>query len=49
MEYNETKYRKQRLQWVAKVAATLNTQLVPITRVVVTFLDSVALMPSALV
>jgi hypothetical protein len=34
MEYYETKYRQQTLQWVAKQAATLNMQLAPITRVV---------------
>jgi hypothetical protein len=27
MEYNETKYRQQQLQWVAKQAAALNMQL----------------------
>lgn len=29
MEYYETKYRQQQLQWVAKQAAALNMQLVP--------------------
>ena len=33
MEYYETKYRQQQLQWVAKQAAALNMQLVPITGV----------------
>jgi hypothetical protein len=33
MEYYETKYRQQQLQWVAKQAALLNMQLIPITAV----------------
>ena len=34
MQYYETKYRQQPLPWVAKQAATLNMQLVPVARVV---------------
>jgi transposase len=34
MEFYETKYRKQQLQWVAKQAAALNMQLIPIAGVV---------------
>lgn len=34
MEYYETKYRQQQLQWVAKQAAALNMQLIPVTEVV---------------
>jgi len=34
MEYYETKYRQQQLQWVAKQAAALNMQLIPIAGVV---------------
>jgi transposase len=33
MEYYETKYRRQQLQWVAKQAAALNMQLIPIAAV----------------
>ena len=33
MEYYETKYRQQQLQWVAKQAAALNMQLIPIVEV----------------
>jgi len=33
MEYYETKYRQQQLQWVAKQAAVLNMQLVPVAGV----------------
>ena len=33
MEYYETKYRQQQLQWVAKQAAALNMQLTPIAGV----------------
>lgn len=33
MEYYETKYRQQQLQWVAKQAAALNMQLIPIAGV----------------
>ena len=33
MEYYETKYRQQQLQWVAKQASALNMQLIPITEV----------------
>jgi transposase len=33
MEYYETKYRQQQLQWVAKQAAGLNMQLIPIAGV----------------
>ena len=32
MEYYETKYRKQQLQWVAKQAAALNMQLIPMAQ-----------------
>ena len=34
MEYYDTKYRQQQLQWVAKQAAALNMQIVPIMEVV---------------
>jgi transposase len=34
MEYYATKYRQQQLQWVAKQAAALNMQLIPIMEVV---------------
>jgi transposase len=34
MEYYETKYRQQQLQWVAKQAAALNMQLVPMAGLV---------------
>ncbi len=34
MEHYETKYRQQQLQWVAKQAASLNMQLIPIAGVV---------------
>jgi len=34
MEYYETKYRQQQLQWVAKQAAALNMQIIPIMEVV---------------
>ena len=34
MEFYETKYRQQQLQWVTKQAAALNMQLIPITGVV---------------
>ena len=33
MEYYETKYRQHQLQWVAKQAAALNMQLIPIAEV----------------
>ena len=33
IEYYEAKYRQQQLYWVAKKAATLNMQLVPIPHV----------------
>jgi transposase len=33
MEYYETKYRQQQLQWVAKQAAALNMQLIPVAGV----------------
>jgi len=33
MEYYETKYRQQQMQWLAKQAAALNMQLVPMTEV----------------
>ena len=33
MEYYETKYRQQQLQWVAKQAAALNMQLIPVAAV----------------
>lgn len=34
MEYYETKYRQQQLQWVAKQAAALNMQLIPVAGLV---------------
>jgi transposase len=34
MDYYQTKYRQQQLQWVAKQAAALNMQLVPVAGVV---------------
>jgi hypothetical protein len=33
MEYYEIKYRQQQLQWVAKQAAALNMQVIPVTAV----------------
>jgi hypothetical protein len=33
MEYYETKYQQQHLQWVAKQAAALKMQLVPVTTI----------------
>jgi len=33
MEYYETKYRQQQLQWAAKQAAVLNMQLDPVAEV----------------
>jgi len=33
MDYYETKYRQQQLQWVSKQAAALNMQLVPVAGV----------------
>ena len=33
MEYYETEYRQQQMQWLAKQAAALNMQLIPMTEV----------------
>lgn len=40
MGFHETKDRQQRLQWVAKQAAALNMQLIPVAGVPVKFLES---------